>query len=195
MIEDIIKEDTAQEDVDLPAEFLADTEDESEVQIYELGFHIVPTVEESKLSGDVDSIKSLIEKSGGTFISEEFPKKINLAYTIVKDIDGHRHKADEAYFGWIKFEIKKDSVLNIKKEMDANKSILRFLIIKTVKESTLIPKSMISSKAETSNNVKLKKAPKIIPTIISTPKYVIKKDKAPVSEEELDKTIEELIVN
>ena len=123
--------------------------DEGEIQVYELGFHIVSSVEEDKLAVEVDSIKTLIEKQEGAFIAEEFPKKIALAYTITKDTDGKRQKFDTAYFGWVKFEMKTENIMNVKDEMDKNKNILRFLIIKTVKESTLAPKSAIVTKEET----------------------------------------------
>ncbi|MBT3730049.1 30S ribosomal protein S6 [bacterium] len=179
MAEDVIKEEVAQ-----------DSADEAETQVYEIGFHIVPTVEESKLSAEVDSIKSLIEKDGGTFITEEFPKNITLAYTIVKNIEGKIKKFDNAYFGWVKFEMKTDSIVNVKEGLDLNKEVLRYLIIKTVKESTLIPKGVISPKPEISRNVKPKAPLKTTPEVETKDK----ENKEPVSEKELDKTIEELIV-
>lgn len=183
MAEEVIKEDNS---ADLSAEALA----EAETQIYEVGFHIVSSVSEDTVSGEVEAIKSLIEKSGGVFIADEFPKKISLAYTITKDIEGKRQRFDTAYFGWIKFEMKTDSIIDLKEGMDVNKNILRFLIIKTVKESTLMPKSVISPKAEVIKSVKPLPAGRQ-----EKPKEVVnEKAKTPVSEEELDKTIEELIV-
>jgi ribosomal protein S6 len=191
MIEDVIKEDILEDEADLSAEALT----EAETQIYEVGFHIVPTVEEGKLSDEVNSIKSLIEKNGGIFIAEEFPKNIHLAYIISKNIDGKIKKFNNAYFGWIKFEIKTDSIVNVKEALDLNKEILRYLIIKTVKESTLIPKDIISPKTEIRKNVKLlsvRKREKLEKFVKEDSSAQV--NKKPVSEEELDKTIEELIV-
>lgn len=189
MTEEIIKEDTAN-NIDLSAE-IAEA-DEVENQVYEVGFHIVPLVrasadgrEEDKVAAEVDSIKSIIEKNGGVLITDEFPKLINLAYTMVKDIDGKRMKFDTAYFGWLKFEMKTDSITAVKGWMDNNKNVLRFLIIKTVKESTLAPKTIIFGKDDSLRKAGSKSAFK--------KKDNTEKKKIFVSEEELDKTIEELI--
>ena len=113
MAEDVIKEDIAQDEAD-----------EAETQVYEVGFHIVPSVEEGDLASEVDSIKSLIEKNGGVFISEEFPKLIDLAYTIVKGIEGKKERFDTAYFGWIKFIMHPSAIESLKKVIDSNNNIL-----------------------------------------------------------------------
>lgn len=190
MTEEIIKEDLStnavlEEGIELNDEI--SDEDDLETQIYELGFHIVPTVEAIDLEKEIDFIKSIIDKNGGTLISEEFPKQITLAYTILKSIDGKLQKFDTASFGWVKFEMKTNNILNVKEEADADKNILRYLIIKTVRESTLVSKDITSIKTETAKNIKLKKP--IKPTKLSSEK----KKKEPISEEELDKSIEELI--
>jgi ribosomal protein S6 len=181
MTEDVIKEEIAQ-----------DGAEEAETQVYEVGFHIVPTVEEGNLGVQVDFIKSLIESNDGTFITEEFPKNIDLAYTIVKNIEGKIKKFDNAYFGWMKFEMKTDSIINVKEGLDLNKEVLRYLIIKTVKESTLVPKSVVSPKAEVAK-VTTSRTPLKTEVVKEVVKPAEVEKKAPVSEEELDKTIEELV--
>lgn len=183
MAEDVIKEDIAQ-----------DSAEEAETQIYEVGFHIVPTVEEADLGKEVDSIKSLIESNGGTFIADEFPKPITLAYTIVKNIEGKIKKFDTASFGWIKFEMKTDSIVNVKEGIDLNKNVLRFLIIKTVKESTLAPKAVVFAKDEPKRDKTPSTSSGQTKEIIEKKEVAKEEVKAPVSEEELDKTIEELVV-
>lgn len=161
--------------------------DETKTQVYEVGFHIVPSVEEGKIAAEVESIKSYIEKQHGVFIEEEFPKKIALAYTITKDTDDKRQKFDKAYFGWIKFEMKTENIINIKDYMDKNKNILRFLIIKTVRESTLTPKGAMFTKEDAPKQIKR------MPALKSEEKE--KKEEPKMTEAELDKTIEELIVD
>ena len=165
-------------------------QDEVESQIYEVGFHTVPSVEEVNLPKEVDAIKSLIEKNGGFFISEEMPKKIALAYTIVKNIDGKIQKFDSAYFGWVKFEMKTDKILNVREEMDLNKNVLRYLIIKTVKESTLTPKDLFAKTEAPKKLLPVGRQAKPEKT-----KPVDVEKQVPVSEEDLDKTIEELVVD
>ena len=162
------------------------TQDEAETHVYEAGFHIVPSAPEAKISSEAESIKALIKKIGGELITDESPKKINLAYTMVKDIAGKKQRFDSAYFGWIKFEMKTDSIMKVKEGMDGNKNILRFLIIKTVKESTLAPKTAVFAKDE------IQKKPKPKPILKTDDKDKDKGEK--ITQEELDKTIEELIV-
>lgn len=190
MTEEAIKEDlstnaVSEEDIELNDEI--SNEDDLETQIYELGFHIVSTIEGADLKKEIDFIKSIVDKNSGILISEEFPKKITLAYTISKNIDGKIQKFDTAFFGWVKFEMKTGNILNVKEEIDTDKNILRYLIIKTVRESTFAPKDITFSKIETDKNIKLKKIKKIVHLPIN------KKKKESISEAELDKTIEELI--
>ena len=107
------------------------------VRIYEIGYHILPTVSEEELPGEVGNVKELVESNGGLFISEDFPKLRQLAYSISKNIDGRKQDFDKAYFGWVKFEIDPEKIATIKKGLEGNKNILRFLIIETVRENTM----------------------------------------------------------
>jgi ribosomal protein S6 len=105
--------------------------------VYEVGFHIVPTVSPENLPKEVDAIKAVLAKNGAVTISEEFPKLRALAYQMVKVVGPARHRHDSAYFGWIKFEAPKTAVAEINKAMDANEKVLRYIVIKTVAENTL----------------------------------------------------------
>ena len=183
-------EEETKEETDLSAEALAEAE-ERELQVYELGFHILSSIEEQKVVAEVDSIKASIEKHGGVFITEELPKKINLAYTMDKEIEGKRQKFDTAYFGWIKFEMQTENIMNAKEDMDSSKSILRFIIIRTVRESTLAPRSAIFAKEDLPTQAGPKQI-KQKPILKVDEKE--KKEGPKMTEEELDKTIEELII-
>lgn len=105
--------------------------------VYEVGYHIVPAVSPEKLPAEVDAIKAVLSGNKAVTISEEAPKLRNLAYQMVKAIGPARHKYDTAYFGWIKFEAAPEAALEIKKAMDANEKVLRYLLIKTARENTL----------------------------------------------------------
>jgi len=155
-----------------------------EIQVYEIGFHILATVSEEKLQETVLSLENLITQNGGSVISEEFPKIRPLAYDIRKKIETKYVNFNKAYFGWIKFEAIPTLVIKIDNGMMKNKDILRFLIIKTVKENTMyIPKIPMFKKG--SDN----KEERSIPTV---EKPSIKKVKA--SKEDIDKSIDELII-
>lgn len=139
--------------------------------VYEVGFHIVPTVSPENLPKEVDAIKAVLAKNGAVTISEEFPKLRALAYQMVKAIGPARHRCDSAYFGWIKFEAPKTSIVEINKAMDANEKVLRYITIKTVAENTLYGAKLLADEAA---EAAAKAAPK-------------------PAGEELDKTIDKLV--
>lgn len=180
-----MKEKVTEENIELIDE--VDNSDDAESQVYEIGFHIVSTVEEEKVASEFGLIKSLIEKSGGTIISDEYPKLVELAYEIKKSIEGKNQVFSTAYFGWIKFEMKTSNVAVFKEEVDINKNILRYLIIKTVKESTITPKNAVFSETSTPKKKKIKTALEV--------DDIKEKSESKMTEAELDKTIEELILD
>lgn len=115
-----------------------DTNERQEgVRVYELGFHFVPTLSEDEVVVQFSHLKSLIEKKGGTFISEETPAMIDLAYEISKTIKTQKKHFAEAYFGWVKFELNADEIPALEKEVTAFEPVLRFILITTVRENTL----------------------------------------------------------
>ncbi len=136
--------------------------------VYEVGFHIVPAVSPEKLPAEVDAIKAVLGEAKATIISEEFPKLRNLAYTMIKAIGPARHRYDTAYFGWIKYEAAPETAGDIKKAFDSNEKILRYIIVKTVRENTLYSAKVL-------------------------PQEEVKEGEKPVSPEEIDKSIEKLV--
>jgi ribosomal protein S6 len=152
-----------------------------ETEIYEVGYHIMPSVPEEKLPLEVSAILSaIVSKNGGVIISSDAPAKIELAYTMAKKVGATRHKCDEAYFGWFKFEMSPDNINALKAFLDAQDNVLRFLLIKTVRENTLVGAKLLAAEMTASD-----------------PKEEVKAEgkavKSPVSEAELDKTIDELV--
>lgn len=109
-------------------------------RVYEVGYLFVPTISEEELPVNYGDLKELIASFGGKIISDEMPKMINLSYTMLKVVANVRSKFDTAYFGWVKFEMDPQKVLELKKKLDLSPTIIRFLIIKTVKENTIATK-------------------------------------------------------
>jgi ribosomal protein S6 len=131
--------------------------------VYEVAFHIVPTVSPEKLPAELDAVKAILGGVGATIISEEAPKLRPLAYTMVKVVGPNRHKFDTAYFGWVKFEADASAVAEVKKAMDASDKVIRHLIVKTVRENTLYGEKFAEEerkKAETERADKADKADK-----------------------------------
>ncbi len=152
--------------------------------VYELGYHLLSTIPQEQLQAEVGNIKEVIEKHGGVFGMEESPAPLRLAYTMVRKTRGQHERHSSAHFGWIKFEIPQGVIGEIKKELDLNQNILRFLIIRTVLEDTRAGK-----------NVPLHNEPKESRHTNRSVSRPEKKVKTEISEDELDRTISKLVVD
>lgn len=108
------------------------------LKVYEIGYILLPSIPAEKVGAAVDAIKALVTKQGGNFIAEEFPKLRPLAYTMQKQVGAVRHKVNEGYFGWVKFDVSPDAMTAIKAGMDTNNQVLRYLLITTVRENTYL---------------------------------------------------------
>ncbi|MCA9352974.1 30S ribosomal protein S6 [Patescibacteria group bacterium] len=108
-----------------------------EPRVYELGYLLMPTVDEGNLGNERDALVALITKFKGIVISEGQPQLIDLAYDMSKMINNKRHNYSQAYFGWIKFDITPNVVEALTEEVETGKSIIRSIMIKTVRENTL----------------------------------------------------------
>lgn len=106
--------------------------------VYEASYLLVPTLSQEQVPAKVSAIKEALVSFGATLISDEDPVLIDLAYQMVKVVQTNRVKANEGYFGWVKFELDKSSIKLVKKMLDESPDVLRHLIIKTVKENTLL---------------------------------------------------------
>ncbi len=110
---------------------------EAVLKVYELGSHIISSIPEEEVGKVYESLKGLITKAGGTIVAEEAPKLMDLAYVMIKHVHGKNVRHATANFSWIKFEIDPAQIPEIHDAVAKNDNILRFIIVKTVKESTL----------------------------------------------------------
>ena len=163
-------------------------EDLKDSRVYEVGCHFSPVLSTEKLAENVSLLKKQIEDAGCPVISEGAFKKITLAYPISKKIGSESTDYDQAYFGWIKFEGSPEFASILEAYLKGQDNVLRFLIIKTVKEDTYIdPTTLGTEEAE---------APK---EVIDTGEPAVSKSsekekKGDADEEDIDKSIEELVV-
>lgn len=147
--------------------------------IYEVGYLIIPTVGEDTLAPEVSKLKETLAGVDAKVIGDEYPALIALQYEMTKRIDTKNVRFEQAYFGWIKFEAEGNTIEKIKKALDLNKSLLRYLIVSTVRENTL------SSKKSASALLSSKSA-----RVISLPKEEII---APIDEVAVDQEIDRLV--
>ncbi len=115
-------------------------EKEAKMTVYEVGYLLVPTIAEENVGGEVTNLKDMLASNGAQFISDEFPKMMELAYQMSRDIANKKNKFTTGYFGWVKFELPTENALTVKGNLDRNESIIRYLMIKTVRESTMSTK-------------------------------------------------------
>lgn len=145
---------------------------EKTTRIYEVGFLLIPTLADEKLLQTFAAIKETLTDTSAVIISEGFPKLRPLAYPI--------EKFESAFFGWLKFESAKETLETLQNFLKNNKEIIRFLIVKTFRESAIsTPIFFGKTRERTEKQEKIKEA------TIAGPK---------MTNEELDKTIEELVV-
>lgn len=159
--------------------------DRQEPQLYELGFHIIPTVAEEALSEEVAVLTKAVTSQGGTIESQETPQLQDLAYSISKVLSNTNKVFDTAYFGWMTFTMTPEGVVALKETLDSNLNILRYLLIKTV-----TPETPPAPTGKMAFIKKEKKDDRVSDTTASDDENTSGED---VSEKELDKTLEELV--
>lgn len=155
-------------------------EKEDMLTVYEVSYLLLPSLAEEQVPAKMASIRDAVEKVGGEVISFENPILIDLAYPMTKVVLTVRTKCQKAYFGWMKFEMSKEGIEAVKKALDANDDVLRYLIIKTVRENTLVSGKMMLKKEEQVKKLD-ETADEIPPEELSTP-------------EEIDKSIDDLVI-
>jgi ribosomal protein S6 len=159
--------------------------------LYELAYHLVPALNEEGRAVQVDALRKLIEGDGGTIVHETYPEHFELAYTMQRHIAGSIVRFDTSYLGWMNFEADAQFIPGIQDACDRNESIIRVLLVKTERE--LIAREVRPVAIKGSDAA-------AIPTKTSEPKTLGKAEgeddvpKEEMSEEEVDKAIEELVV-
>jgi ribosomal protein S6 len=150
---------------------------------YELGYHLVPSLGEDDLALRVTELQKAITAEGGSVISEGQPQSCTLSYQMRKMRGGRWDKYDTTFFGWIRFEAPPSAVKGLKEVLDTDEYMVRYLLIK-LDPIALIPEPVRAPRRESTE-------------VAVEPKELVKKqddeETGEVSEEELDKQIEQLI--
>ncbi|OGI94453.1 hypothetical protein A3A03_02765 [Candidatus Nomurabacteria bacterium RIFCSPLOWO2_01_FULL_40_18] len=150
---------------------------ENKINIYELGYLLVPTIKEEDFGVVYGNLKELVTSFGGEIIADDMPKMTNLAFSMQKVTSNVRSKFDTAYFGWIKFAMETEKVSELKKRLDLDPNFIRFLILKTVRENTIAQKRFVRRETYKRSKVKRPEDETI----------------APINKEEIDKEIDALV--
>ena len=106
---------------------------------YELAFHVLPTVAEGEVADVFTSLKTAIEQAGGTITLEEAPARFELAYEIIKLLEGRNRKFTSAYFGWVRFTLEPAQLEELTEEVEGTSQLLRHLVIRLTKAEEANP--------------------------------------------------------
>lgn len=107
-----------------------------EPRVYEVSYWLVPTISESEVPEHYVRLQKRITDATGVIISEEAPYLRETAYEMIKVINNVNKRFNEGYFGWIKFEMTPRNAVAVQDAFEADTTLIRSLIIKTVRENT-----------------------------------------------------------
>ncbi len=149
--------------------------------VYEIGLHLVPTLEGTAVAGVVENLRAELAKGNAEIISEVTPEKMVLAYTVERASTGKREKYNESYFGWVKFAIEKEYIPALESYLRSTREILRYLLVETIREDVVATARRAVFTSDRLEGETIKK-PAAAP-----------ETKSDVSDEELDKSIDALV--
>ena len=109
-------------------------------RVYEISFIFDNKLDEETALKKADALKQSIATLGGSFISEETPYMRELAYEMTRVVNNVNVRFNEGYFGWIKFEMNADKVKEFEKAIKLDEEVIRYLLVKTVRENTVFTK-------------------------------------------------------
>jgi ribosomal protein S6 len=118
-------------------------------RVYEISFIFDNKLEEGAALEKSNALKQSIATLGGSFISEEAPYLRELAYEMVRVVNNQNVRFNVGYFGWIKFELDGEKVKEFEKAIKLDEEVVRYLVVKTVRDNTVYTKRAPVIKAET----------------------------------------------
>ena len=121
-------------------------------RVYEISFIFDNKLDEGAALEKGNAIKQSIATLGGSFISEEAPYMRELAYEMVRVVNNVNVSFNEGYFGWIKFELDGDKIKELEKGLKGDDQVVRYLVVKTVRENTVYTKRAPVIKVESLAN-------------------------------------------
>ena len=171
---------------------IVETQDNDfETRVYEVSYLIVPSVVQEKLQDKVEVLRGVITSAKGSIIAEGEPKFRELAYDMTATVANKKTTYHDGYFGWIKFEADTQATKDIHTALEANNDLIRFMLIKTVREDACAIVSEILAK-ETEDKFRKERGK-------DAPLKVVKEVPAAAapeaSKEEIDETIDKLLVD
>lgn len=117
-------------------------------RVYEISYILDDKLSEQEAVSKAESIKSAIATLGGSFIGEESPYLRELAYEMIRVQNNTNIRFNSGYFGWIKWSGEGQAIKKLDHDLGLDETVVRFLIVKTVKENTVFTKRVAPVKLE-----------------------------------------------
>lgn len=114
--------------------FTADAVKDSEPQVYEVGYHLLPSLSEQEVTATVKDLMNFLKKEGASLVGEQAPQMVDLAYSIERRVNGKFVGVRTAYFGWVAFELSPAAIGTVNQFIDTNPAVLRHIVITTTKD-------------------------------------------------------------
>jgi len=101
---------------------------------YELSFWFSSRLDEKAIEQKFDNLLKQLEKSSALIIFSQSPQLKQLAYPVKKERN--------AYFGYIQFELSKDSLARLEEGLRLNNDLIRFMVLNMKpKQEQKVPRS------------------------------------------------------
>lgn len=153
---------------------------------YEFAFHVLPTATEGEVAAAFGAVKAHIAQVG-EITNEEAPERIELAYPIVKSMEGKNRKFASAYFGWVRFKLDGEKLSALTEELTSVNGILRHLLIKLTREEMAQPFRFHENRKSVKMVEVVNEDPQTLPEV-----HTETEEKVEVSAEALDESLEKI---
>lgn len=109
-----------------------------ETRVYELGYLLVPQTPESSLEEKVKALSDVLTIEEGEILSLGTPEYIDLAYPMHIKVRSTYSTYTQAYFGFIKFKQSPEALEIIKKSLDSDSDLIRYILVKTSPQNAVV---------------------------------------------------------
>ncbi len=159
-------------------------------KLYEIGYLLTPLLPSEQAAEVADTLfVSEIESAGGVVTSQLVPQMRPLAYPVAQSINSKISRFRDAYFGALRFELSSDEVVALKEKINKEEKVIRFLLVGLPKSASRTIENYSRSSAMARRELNEVETPVFVPE-----ELISEADKPEMTTEEIDKEIEDLLV-